>query len=247
LGWVVIAIAFAAVWVYAFYREDFKNPEPLWLLGLVMLGGMIAVPVASRIEAMLSQDPTAMTGTFYARAGLAMLVAGPVEETAKFIAVALLIWFQSSFDEPMDGIVYAAAGAAGFALLENLLFMQDQPASILARGPAATGAHIFFAGFWGGALGHAKQMKSVPTRTLIVAAGLALGFLSHGLFDLTTWSVDKELSLTQARLVQVGLILACAAFVRWRIRVALLALPAEPSQLAEPRVVQEISSHILPQ
>jgi protease PrsW len=225
LVWFVIAVAFAAIWVYAFYREDFRNPEPLWLVGIAMVGGMLAVPVASRIEMLLSQDPSAMTGTLFARAGLAMLVAGPVEETAKFLAVAIIIWFQSSFDEPMDGIVYAAAGAAGFALIENLLFMQDQPASILARGPAATGAHIFFAGFWGGALGHAKQLKSIPMKAYIISAGLALGFLSHGLFDLTTWSADKELTMNQARLAQVGLLISCALFVRWRIRVALRTVP----------------------
>src|SRR4051794_18324117 len=71
MGWVVLAVAFAGVWVYAFYREDIKNPEPLWLVGLAMVGGMIAFPVASYLEAMLSQDPTAIAGSLSARAGLA--------------------------------------------------------------------------------------------------------------------------------------------------------------------------------
>ena len=228
LGWVVIAVAFAGAWVYAFYREDWRNPEPLWLVGLAILGGMAAVPVASWIEASVMRDALSMDGPIMARASLGLLVAGPVEETAKFLGVALIVWFQSNFDEPMDGIVYAAAGAAGFALIENLLFMQDQPASILARGPAATGAHIFFAGFWGGALGHAKQLKSRPMRSFVVSMGLAMAYLTHGLFDFITWSADKELTASQARLAQIVLIVACAVFVRWRIRVALKTAPGPP-------------------
>src|SRR5436309_14440607 len=77
MGWVILAVAFAGVWVYAFYREDIKNPEPLWLVGLAMVGGMIAFPVTSRLEAILSQDPTAIAGTLSARAELALLFAGP--------------------------------------------------------------------------------------------------------------------------------------------------------------------------
>jgi RsiW-degrading membrane proteinase PrsW (M82 family) len=221
MGWFVIAVAFALVWVYAFYREDRKNPEPLWLVGLAILGGMIAFPIASRIEAALIRDPSAMTGTLAARAALALFIAGPIEETAKFLAVALVVWFQSAFDEPVDGIVYAAAAASGFAFIENLGFMKDQPASILARGPAATAAHILFACFWGGALGHAKQMKRLSRRAVAIGVGLAMASVCHGLFDLTTWSVNRELSLGQARLVNIGLIVACALFVRWRIRAAL--------------------------
>ena len=37
MGWIVIAVAFAAVWVYAFYRADVKNPRPLWLVGLAIV------------------------------------------------------------------------------------------------------------------------------------------------------------------------------------------------------------------
>lgn len=226
MGWFVIAVAFAGVWVYAFYREDRKNPEPLWLVGLAILGGMIALPIASRIEAALIRDPSAMTGTLAARARLALFIAGPVEETAKFLAVTLVVWFQSDFDEPVDGIVYAAAAASGFAFNENLGFMKDQPASILARGPAATAAHILFACFWGGALGHAKQMKRLSRRAIGIGVGLAMASVCHGLFDLTTWSVNRELSLGQARPVNIGLLVACALFLRWRIRAALRASPA---------------------
>src|SRR5207245_3849116 len=122
-------------------------------VGLAMVAGMASVPVAMWLESRLSPDISAISGTLSQRIWLSLFVAGPVEESCKIIAVTLLIWFQSNFDEPMDGIVYAAAAAAGFALVENLLFMQDQPSSILARGPAAPGARISSAGFCGAARG----------------------------------------------------------------------------------------------
>src|SRR5258708_37364084 len=124
-----------------------------------MLAGMASVPVAMWLEARLAPDMSAMNGPLTQRIWLSLFVAGPVEESCKIVAVTLLIWFQSNFDEPMDGIVYAAAAAAGFALVENLLFNQDQPSAIHSRRPAATGAHILFAGLWRGAPGHAKQLK----------------------------------------------------------------------------------------
>src|SRR5262249_25525882 len=126
---------------------------------------------------------------------------------------------------------YAAAAAAGFALVENLLYMQGQPNTIVVRGPGATGAHVLFAGLWGGALGHAKQMTGTARRLGVIAAGLILAFLVHGVFDLTTWSVGRELSLNQARSIQVGLLVGCALFLRWRIKVALKENPAPPAEV----------------
>ncbi len=228
---VVLAFAFSGIWVYAIYREDWRNPEPLWLVALAILGGAVAVPLAAWTEGRLNPDLSLLDGSLRARASVAFLVAGPVEETFKFLAVALLVWFQSHFDEPLDGIVYAAAAAAGFALVENLGFLRDAPASILVRGPAATGAHILFAAFWGGALGHAKQINRGWQRFGIVGAGLLLAYLAHGLFDLTTWSVGKELSLGAGRGIQTGLMIGCALFLIGRIRAGRRA--SEPAVLPE--------------
>jgi RsiW-degrading membrane proteinase PrsW (M82 family) len=231
--WIVIAVAFAAVWTYAFYREDGRNPEPKWLVGLCVLAGMAAVPIAIKVEGLLAPDPAALYDALRSRLWLAMAIAGPVEEFAKFVAVAVVVWFQPNFDEPIDGIVYAGATGAGFALVENFLFMQDDPSSILARAPAATGAHILFAALWGGALGHAKHVRRTAYRFGIMAVGLTLGSICHGMFDLATWSAGRGLTANQARVTQVLLMVGCALFVRWRIRVALESSPPTAIPLPE--------------
>jgi len=226
MGGVVLAAAFAAIWIYAVYREDVRNPEPVWLVALATLGGALAVPVAAWIELRVVPDLSVLEGPLAGRAAVALLVAGPVEEALKFLAVGLVVWRQHHFDEPLDGLVYAAAAAGGFALVENLHFLQDDPASILARAPGATGAHIVFAALWGGALGHARQLDRPVLRAGIVAAGLALSFLAHGLFDLTTWSVGRELTLAQGRVIGGSLVAVCAVFMIARIRS--LQRPARP-------------------
>lgn len=228
MAWILLAVVFAALWVYAIYREDHRNPEPLWMLLLALLAGALAVPGADRMEGWLAPDLTAMTGSLFERGRIAFLVAGPVEEGLKLLAVLLLVRSWSHFDEAIDGIVYGAAAGAGFALVENLAFMQGQPEVILARGPIGTGAHVMFSTLWGGALGHAGHLKTRRSRWVVIALGLCLASLAHGAFDLLTFSAGRELSADQVRLAQVALMVACALFLRWRLRVTRSLPPFRP-------------------
>src|SRR5205823_6220301 len=106
MGWTVLAVAFAGVWVYTIYREDIRNPEPVWMVLLATLAGAGAMPAAFWAERWLLPDGPALDGTYAARAAAAFLVGGPVEEGLKFLAVFLLVWRWTQFDEPLDGLVY---------------------------------------------------------------------------------------------------------------------------------------------
>ena len=86
--------------------------------------------------------------------------AAPIREASKVGAM----WpaFRSKwFDEPIDGLVYAASAALGFAMLENALTLRGHPIGWiwLARSAVALPAHVFFACAWGYALGRAKRVK----------------------------------------------------------------------------------------
>jgi RsiW-degrading membrane proteinase PrsW (M82 family) len=227
MGWALLAVVFALVWGYAFYREDARNREPLWMVALAAGGGMLAFPLAWVVEGWLLRDAAALEGSLATRAAASFLVAGPVEEAVKFLAVLLLVWPWSHFDEPVDGLVYAAAAGAGFALVENLRFMEGQPQVILARGPAGTGAHVLFAALWGGALGYARDLPRRAPAVAIGALGLLIAALAHGAFDMITLTADRELSLTQARAGQITLFVLCALFLRWRLRAARATVPVE--------------------
>src|SRR5690242_14971050 len=102
--WFVIAVAFGGVWTYAFYREDVHDREPWWLLGVALLGGAASMWAALMLENRLLPHGVPMEGTLRERLQSVFLVAGPVEEICKFLAVWLLIWPRALFNEPMDGI-----------------------------------------------------------------------------------------------------------------------------------------------
>jgi len=223
--WSILAVAIAAAWAYAFYREDTYDREPLWLLAVAGGGGALSMLPALWLENWLLPGGFDGGGALPARLGAVFLVAGPVEELCKFAAVWLLVWPRASFNEPMDGIIYAVMAATGFATAENLYFMVGEPQVILSRGPIGVAVHILFATFWGGALAHARMLPGRSHRFILIVMGIAVAAVVHGLFDAIVFAGERELTLGQARAGQIVLVLACFAFLRWRIRVSLAHSP----------------------
>ena len=93
-----------------------------------------------------------------------------VEESAKGLGVLLLLWFnRRNFDGPVDGIVYAASVAAGFAFSENILYFgrrscstasdRDFAVIFIARGLFSPFAHALFTACTGFALGLARGAR----------------------------------------------------------------------------------------
>jgi len=224
MAWGVIAIVFAGAWAYAFYREDVHEREPVWLLALAVVGGALSMLLALWLENRLLPGLD-LEGDLAARLEAVFFVAGPVEELCKFVAVWLLVRPWASFNEPMDGILYAVMAATGFATAENLYFMQGDPQVILSRGPISVAMHLLFAAFWGGALAEAQGMTGRARRFCLIALGVAAAAVVHGLFDAIVFAGQREITLAQSRAAQILLALACFAFLRWRIRVALACSP----------------------
>jgi protease PrsW len=225
MGWFVIAVAFAGLWLWAFYREDRLEREPLWMIAFALGWGALAIVPALWLENRLLPSGLGPDDRLAVRAAGLLLIVGPVEELCKFAGVRFHIWPRSQFNEPMDGIVYAAAAATGFAFAENLRFMVDQPSVILARGPAGTLAHILFAGFWGSALGWAKVCGSPWRGRGLVLLGLVWGSLSHGLFDLISFSAGEELPAWGARLGLIVLMAGSYLLLRRQMTRACAASP----------------------
>src|SRR5262249_6169345 len=141
-----------------------------------------------------------------------ILIVGPAEEVSKYAVMRWRIWDRPEFDEPVDGIVYAAAGALGVATLENFFYvLHDGLAVMLLRGPFSTVGHVLFSACWGYGLGLAKQSQAREGAALI-RGGLITASLAHGAFDFF-------LSTTQT--VSYWAILAPIAYVllfgMWRV------------------------------
>jgi protease PrsW len=193
LGLAEITLPFlmSLAWLAFVRRFDRARPEPLWLVLVTFaLGGAAVVP-ASFVEWRLAEassytNPELMTfGGQLSALPLAILVfaltVGLVEEGAKLLAAWAVARQRREFDEPVDGIVYAAAAALGFAALENVRYFAAGRVAgtlVVTRAFMSAPAHFLFSALWGYALGQ----RLVDPRARVWPFFL-LSVLAHGTFD----------------------------------------------------------------
>ena len=186
------ALAGSLLWLQYWDLKDRRRPEPrLRLLGAFLVGAASA-PLAMGLYAVASylgapSDPA--RGTVAIAAFFIGLV-GPVEEGAKFLLARAVVFRWKVFDERVDGFVYAAAVALGFAAVENLFYLpamgfRDQ----VVRSLCAPLVHTLFAAAWGYGTAHALlEVRSRAGRIAWQAGTVALAALLHGIYDFVLYS-----------------------------------------------------------
>jgi len=194
---VVLPLLVSFAWLFFVRQFDRAQPEPLWLVIATFALGALAVLPAGLLEwgwDALSPytNPTLLTFGRAPRAFPLALVGfvvtvGLSEEGMKLLATWSLARHRHEFDEPVDGIVYGAAAALGFAAAENIRYLAlgrvDGPL-VASRAFMSVPAHLFFGALWGYALGRRLVRPDKKVWPLfLAAAGL------HGLFD-TCLSID---------------------------------------------------------
>jgi len=215
--WLVPAVGFALLWAWVFYRED-RHPEPLWMVVLAFLLGTIAFGLTWCVERYVAWSWEGFkSDSLLDNAIMAFLVIGPVEEGFKFLAVAGFIYKSPHFDEPMDGIIYSAVVATGFAFAENLLLTFDAKHMVWVQGLCGTLAHILFAGYWGAALGWEKGANLKGRARLWVVMSLAVSAFLHGFFDLCIFASGRTLPHLISRLALVALVAGSFLLLRWQM------------------------------
>jgi protease PrsW len=203
--------------LYFASRTRYKRPSRS-LLALTFLFGALATGPALGLN-LIGQSAV---GALFGQGDLAhilvlLLVVGPVEETVKFLVVFGHAWRKPEFDEPLDGVIYSATAALGFAAAENVIYLwQNDPTLILLRGPLSNPGHALFSALWGLSLSNAKAVPNLlRARLPILAGGLLAASLVHSLFDI--------LLVAAARLSVAFFILLLVAmaylFIRVRSRI----------------------------
>jgi RsiW-degrading membrane proteinase PrsW (M82 family) len=180
-----VATAPAVFWLWFFYRRDRYEPEPkLLIIRTFILGLLITIPVAF-IEGLLPVSDLV----------LAVVGAPVIEEVAKYLVVRRTVYPRPEFNEPMDGVVYAASAALGFATLENIVYissayltspLEDVLIIYALRAVLSVPGHALFSSMWGYALGRAKFDPAKGTGYIL--GGLALAILLHGVFNFFLYS-----------------------------------------------------------
>ena len=181
---------------------DRWEPEPRGILVFAFLWGSAAsVAVALLVGAQLEAVLAAIGGD--ASEFLASVVEAPiVEEGAKGLGLLLIFWFaRKHFDGPIDGLVYAAWVAGGFAFTENILYFGVQLLTagtvdgglveiFIARGIMSPFAHVMFTACTGIALGFAARRASALGAVGVFIVGLVPAVLLHAFWNGSLYFVN---------------------------------------------------------
>jgi len=179
----VLLISLAPVAIIGFYvwfRDKYER-EPVRMVLLAMLAGALIVFPVILVEQGIQFIGRSYQGLF-AAAWHAFAVAGFTEELFKFIALYVLIWKSSEFNDKYDGIVYATFVSLGFAGVENVMYVLESGFNTgLMRAFTAVPAHAIFGVTMGYYFGMArfyhKREKELKFKALWVP------MLLHGIYD----------------------------------------------------------------
>jgi RsiW-degrading membrane proteinase PrsW (M82 family) len=231
----LVAAAPSLVLLTYFYLRDRYEREPIGHMVAAYLLGMFALLAAQGATLLLADGVSSdwlHTGGEPARFFDAFVLAGAVEELAKWVVLVAAVYAWREFDEPMDGLLYGVAIALGFATLENLLFLSSRGLAIAwQRAIFAVPAHALFGGCMGFYVGRAKFAPVDEPRSRRFAFAMLLSFILpvgfHGAYDFALlhglgWKVWAAVTL---------LSLSFWVFVLRRVKRAQKASPFRPKTM----------------
>lgn len=172
----VASVFFAVLPMLAFlafvWWMDRYDREPIWLFGLTFMWGALgAVLLALLFNPVVEWPLSMLVPASYAEAVGPVLVAPLVEEPAKALFLAFVMW-NRHFDNMADGFVYGAAAGLGFGMTENFLYF----AQVGASGSLMA---------WAGTVLIRTLYSAVMHATATSVVGASLGWARHrGFFAL---------------------------------------------------------------
>ena len=164
---------------------DRYESEPFWMLATAFFWGAL---VATFFAFLLNTTGLFVVGTLLGNqtAGetFALVISAPiVEETGKATILFLFFFFmKDEFDGVIDGIVYAALVALGFAMTENVLYYGKAALGggaqlttiFVLRGALAPFSHPLFTSMTGIGLGLARQTTKLGVKLVTPILGLMM-------------------------------------------------------------------------
>ena len=212
----LLSVLPCALWLWYFSSRSLYK-RPAWrVLGVTFVLGALATVPALRLN-LLGQS---LFIDLFGRTQLShilvlLFVVGPVEELLKLLAVYFYAYRREEFDEPLDGVIFSATAALGFAAIENVFYLaqSDNRELLLLRGTLSNPGHVLFSALWGLSLSRAKAAPNMlRERAPIVAGGLLLASLLHSLFDLLL------LAAAELNIIFFALLIAVMVGLFFRVR-----------------------------
>ncbi|MET1052645.1 MAG: PrsW family intramembrane metalloprotease [Mycetocola sp.] len=212
---VPLAVVLASIaWI------DRWEPEPRLALAFAFLWGAAAsVAIALLVDLGVQVAAMVATGEGSGVFVQAVVQAPIVEETAKAAGLVLLFLVaRKHFDGPVDGLVYAAMIATGFAFTENIQYFAlalveggvgDLGATFFLRAIVSPFAHVTFTALTGLALGLAARRHAGAGTVGYLIVGLLGAIILHALWNAASFFASTlESFAAYFLLVQVPIFIA---------------------------------------
>lgn len=184
------------LFAYLIYQIDRFEKEPVKLLVIVFgWGALVAAGGAFLLNTLFSAGVFMATGSEAASSvATGSIIAPLVEESLKGFAVLLVfLFYHREFDSILDGIIYAAVTALGFAATENTFyiyhygFQQGGYAGlfdlVFVRVILVGWQHPFYTAFTGIGLASARLRRSRFKGFLFAVLGLSFSMTAHSLHN----------------------------------------------------------------
>ena len=199
--------------VYIMIRDKYER-EPIRKILLAFFVGMLSIPLDLLIIAIFGLDelPYLFDGEVFQQIATAFFSAAIPEEISKLVILILLVWWSKDFNERMDGIVYAVCVSMGFATIENIMYVFDDPSCAWGRALFAVPGHFLFAVLMGFFLSLAKFTVKHKFRNWTMT--LLAPILAHGIYD-AILMVSDVVSVGWSALLTI--VFYIFIFVLWRI------------------------------
>jgi RsiW-degrading membrane proteinase PrsW (M82 family) len=185
---------FVPMFIFAAFVNwlDRYEKEPKALLGATFIWGVvIAGGGAFILNTAFGMGIYAFTGSeSAAEFGTTSIVAPIIEEALKGLAVLIVFFlFYKEFDSILDGIVYGAIAAMGFAAIENVLYIYRNGYQgsgwegfwtlVFIRVLLVGWMHPFFAAFTGIGLAIARTSRNMLVKIIAVPLGYTIAVMLH--------------------------------------------------------------------
>ncbi|MBK9008622.1 MAG: PrsW family intramembrane metalloprotease [Anaerolineae bacterium] len=185
---------FVPMFVFAAFVNwlDRYEKEPKLLLGAAFVWGVvIAGGGAYILNTVFGIGIYVLTGSESAADfGTTSIVAPIIEEALKGLAVGVVfLLFRKEFDSILDGVVYGAITAMGFAAIENVLYIYRNGFQqggwegfwilVVVRVVLVGWMHPFFTAFTGIGFAVARMSRNMLVKIIAVPAGYVVAVLTH--------------------------------------------------------------------
>ncbi len=176
------AALLAALALHVARREGHREPRARMIATFVLgaLAAAGAIYLSERAAQLTGLDVRVSAAGQTGALVFLFLVVAPLQEAGEVASVWPSMMLKR-FDQPFDGVVYAASSALGFAAVENAIVLYTHPAGAIwiARALLALPARVFCACLWGYALGRAKRSSQ---RVPMFPGAFVGAVLAHGLY-----------------------------------------------------------------